>query len=138
MAGLPSSNKRTLLSSVLSWPSYYVFLIGFLTGGVLLWAGSAALHIANFKAPDALPLSCVADKTCGERQVGYWWAPNWSLTYAILGPLALFLMIEAPKDVRETLDYLFASGMVRDRQMVTIQEQLSSSAWSVGTRDAAA
>lgn len=130
---------RPLLKSVLSWPSYYVFVIGFLVGGMVLCGGSAALHIADLTAPgrlspDRLSLSCASDATCVERQVGYWWAPNWSLTYAILGPLALFLMIEALKGIRAALNDLFDKEMVRDEKMVPMHEHLSSAAWLVGTR----
>jgi len=52
----------------------------------MLCAGSFALHIS--------------DLSYQGRQVGYLLAPNWSVTYAILGPLALCLMLEALKGIR--------------------------------------
>jgi hypothetical protein len=117
---LLNSDKTTLLARVFSWPSYYVFLVCFLIGGVMLCAGSFALQIHDLKYEG--------------RQVGYLWAPNWSLTYAILGPLALYLMLEALKGIRRALDYLFESGMVRDESMAAVSVGLSTMAWRTGTR----
>ena len=51
---------------------------------------------------------------------------------AILGPLALYLMIEALKGIRQALDYMFDTQMVRDENMAAIPERLSAAAWLAG------
>jgi hypothetical protein len=48
---------------------------------------SSPLNISDLQSPAGSPFSCSAGATCGQRQIGYLWAPNWSLTYALLGPL---------------------------------------------------
>ena len=127
MCASPNSERRALLTRVLSWPSHQLFLVCFLIGGVILCSGSFALHIYDLEAPAGSPFG-------GPRQIGYLWAPNWSLTYAILGPLALFLMLEALKGIREALDYLFETEMVRDESMKPVHERLSGRAWEDGIR----
>jgi hypothetical protein len=129
--------KRSLLASILTWPTHYVFLICFLLGGVVLCGGSLLLHIGDLWSPAGAPYSCDvnhAGPTCVSRQIGYLWAPNWSLTYAILGPLALCLMLEALKGIRDALDYLFHQEMVREDDMKAVGECLSTRAWVLGTR----
>jgi len=128
-----NAQKRTILACLLSCPSHYVFLICFLIGGVVLWLGSFALGIADLEATGS-PYSCKQGAMCGQRQIGFLWAPNWSLTYAILGPLALLLMLEALKGIRDALDSVFQAEMVRDEHMEPIRVCLSSCAWKAGTR----
>jgi hypothetical protein len=130
----PNSDKYAILSRVLSWPSYQLFLVCVLIGGALLCAGSFALHIYDLQSPIGPPFSCDLGKTCGQRQIGYLWAPNWSLTYAILGPAALFLMVEALKGIRDALDYLYETEMVRDELMKPVSSHASSDEWQSGTR----
>jgi hypothetical protein len=130
LAAPPSPQKRTLLARLLSWPSANVFLVCFLLGGVLLCGGSFLLHLHDVLAigpPYFLGPS-------GQRQVGYLWAPNWSLTYAILGPIALYLMLKALKGTRNALDYLFETDMVRDEDMKPQGKHLSRQAWETGSR----
>ena len=90
------------------------------------------LHIHDVIASGP-PYSCSVGP-CGSRQVGYLWAPNWSLTYAILGPLALYLMHRALKGARNALDYLFETEMVRDEDMKPVREHLCRQAWEAGSR----
>jgi hypothetical protein len=89
------------------------------------------LNIHDLEIPKGSGFSCA---TCDPRQVGYLWAPNWSLTYAILGPLGLFLMLEALKGTRSALNYLFTSDMVRDDNRKPVKEELSSHSWAIGTK----
>ena len=131
---MPKSKKTPfrLLNSLLSCPSYRVFVIGFLIGGIGLCLGSIALNIGELMSTAGTPYSCDSGP-CDAREVGYLWAPNWSLTYAILGPIALFLMVDALKGIRAALDGLFASEMVRGEKMAVIRRPLSTQAWIAGT-----
>lgn len=101
---------------------------------MLLCGGSTLLHIDNFKTPIGSPFSCESGAECIGRQVGYFWAPNWSLTFAILGPLALFLMIEALRGINSALNGLFDMEMVRGERMAPIRKHLSAKAWFEGSR----
>jgi hypothetical protein len=132
MVASSDSGKRTLLTRILSWPSVHVFLVCFLIGGVMLCLGSAAVGIYQWKVPASY--ACKTGVNCQSREVGYLLAPNWSLTYAILGPLALFLMLESLKGIRGALDYLSKTQMVRNDRMEPVSDCLSSRAWEKGTR----
>jgi hypothetical protein len=132
MVASPNSGKRSLLTRILSWPSAQLFLVCFLIGGVTLCLGSAALSVYNWEAPASY--SCKTGANCESREVGYLWAPNWSLTYAILGPLALFLMLETLKGIRGALDYLSKTEMIRNDHMEPVSDCVSSRAWEKGTR----
>ncbi len=121
-----TSRPRSVLEAVCSIQPYHVLLLGLLPGFSLLF-GSLVLGIATWKAksPEFAGI---------EREVGYWPALNWSITYAILFPLVLYLMTNAICGLANALDRLHARGMVRTKNMERVSDPLLTSAWLVGSR----
>jgi hypothetical protein len=97
--------SKSLVEAVCLAQPYHVLLIGLLPGFALIF-GSLVLHIAAWtaRAPD------FADRS---REVGYLPALNWSLTYAILFPILLYLMANTVSGLANALDRLHIRGMVQ-------------------------
>src|SRR5215469_5855180 len=121
-----SSSRKTVLESVLSAQSYYILLFGLIPGFTLIFS-SILLGIYFFKAtaPEFAPI---------DREVGYLPALNWSLTYAVLLPAALYLMTESIQGIADALDNLHARRMVRDRNLKVIDDRVLPRSWEIGTR----
>lgn len=101
-----ASRPRSLVEAVCFAQPHYVLLIGLLPGFALIF-GSLVMHIAAWtaRAPD------YADTT---REVGYLAALNWSLTYAILFPILLYLMANTVSGLANALDQMHIRGMVHE------------------------
>src|SRR5665213_1650133 len=97
---VPINKPTPFLQKVLSIEPYVLLLFGFLWG-VLLIVGSYVLNIDSLMTPNAPPFN-----GAGVRQIGYISALNWSLTYAVLFPVSLYLMIESLRWVKDTLEGL--------------------------------
>ena len=116
-----SSRRRSLVEAVCSIQPHYVLLVGLLPGFGLIF-GSLILHIATWTA--RAPRFASID-----REVGYLPALNWSLTYAILFPLILYLMAKTLSALADALDQLHARGMVRTRDMEPVRDPVLTSTW---------
>lgn len=114
------------LERVLSLESYYVLLAALIPGFGLIF-GSILLRIAFWTA-------CAVDFATVNREVGYVPAVNWSFTYALLFPAAIYLMAEAVRGMADALDCLHQRGMVRDRDLAPVRSTIITDSWIKGTK----
>ncbi len=114
----PASRGRTLAEAACLAQPHYVLLVGLLPGFALIF-GSLVLNIATWtaRAPD------FAD---ANREVGYLAALNWSITYAILFPILLYLMANTVSGLANALDRLHISGMVHEIAPDALNDPLSA------------
>jgi hypothetical protein len=118
--------SRSLVDTVCRVQPYYVLLFGLLPGFALLF-GSFVLGIATLTAFP--PTFATTD-----REVGYLAAFNWSVVYAILFPLALYLMASTISGLADALDRLHARGMVLNKDLARVYTTDMTSAWLAGSR----
>jgi hypothetical protein len=124
-------NRRVpLLSRILREPPHYALLFAML-GGFGLIAGSMLLKIDSFNTPQAISL---ADGKTITRQVGYIWAWNWSVSYAVLFPLSLYFGLLSLRCIRDSLREMHAQRMVRTAAMIAIEEPELENSWLGGDR----
>jgi hypothetical protein len=98
------SRPRSIVEAVCFVQPYYVLLVGLLPGFGLIF-GSLILHIATWTASSP-------DFAAKDREVGYLPALNWSLTYALLFPIILYLMTNTISGLADAVDRLHSRGMV--------------------------
>lgn len=99
-----AQRPRSFVEAVCFLQPWYVLLAGMLPGFLLLF-GSVAAHVGLVTAWP--PHAQVA------RQVGYLHALNWSLSYALLFPVLLYLMASTIGGLAKALTRLHACNMVR-------------------------
>ncbi len=92
--------------------------MGLLPGFALIF-GSLVLHIATWtaRAPDFADIN---------REVGYLAALNWSITYAILFPILLYLMANTISGLANALDRLHICGMVHEIDPDALNDPLTA------------
>ncbi|HSY35598.1 MAG TPA: hypothetical protein VK814_07610 [Acidobacteriaceae bacterium] len=99
-----SRRPRSFVEAVCFIQPWYVLLAGILPGFLLIF-GSMAVHAGLVTAwPPHAPVA---------RQVGYLHALNWSLCYALLFPVLLYLMASAIGGLAKALGRLHDCNMVR-------------------------
>jgi hypothetical protein len=114
--------QRALLARLLAWRPIQVFLVTCL-GGCLLAAFSVALNVHLFTALPEYGGGRV-------REVGYFAAPNWSIIYTFLFPLAASIMTAVIQKVHIAIDNLYKDEMVRDEATKEpIRTNEASSVW---------
>ena len=89
-----------------------------LLAGLLLTATSFMLGIHDIRFDGSVSGQMVPgfpDATEYTKQVGYVWAPNWSITGIIFLPLALFNLLLAIRTIERLLHELVDTGMLRHR-----------------------
>jgi hypothetical protein len=99
-----SQRPRSFVEAVCFIQPWYVLLAGMLPGFLLIF-GSMAVHAGLVTAwPPHAPVA---------RQVGYLHALNWSLCYALLFPVLLYLMASTIGGLAKALSRLHDCNMVR-------------------------
>ena len=113
-----ASRPRTLVEAVCFAQPYYALFAGLLPGFALIF-GSLILHIATWtaRAPH------FADK---DREVGYLAALNWSIAYAILFPILLYLMVNTISGLANALDRLHGRGMLHEIDPDALNDPLTA------------
>lgn len=106
-----------------------MLLLGFLYGFALIVA-SSLLKIDRFLTPNYAPF---VDAPHTARQVGYIPALNWSLTYFLLLPNALYLMLTSLGTTVDALDALHSRGMVRNSELQAVRDRTITKSWIAGT-----
>jgi ABC-type multidrug transport system fused ATPase/permease subunit len=126
VASASEARPRTLVEWACAVQPYHVLLAGLLPGFALIF-GSLALGVGYWtaRAPEHARM---------DREVGYIPALNWSVTYAILFPLALYLMTTAVGGLAAVLDRLHERGMVRDSQLQPVAASVLTADWLAGAR----
>ncbi len=121
---IPTHRPRSFLAAVCSLQPYYFLLAG-LVPGFLLIAGSLILHIDSVSAKAPTYASTT-------REVGYIGALNWSLTYALLFPIMLFLAVSALSSLALVLNRLHSRGMVRTQNLQLASPNSLTEDWLAG------
>lgn len=116
--------SRSFLAAVCKVQPYHFLLAGLIPGFALI-AGSMVLHIDSVWA-----VSPAYANT--SREVGYLWALNWSLSYALLFPILLFLTANTLSGLALALDRLHSHGMVRAQSFLLAPPGSLTDAWLVG------
>lgn len=129
-----ASPPRGLLVTLLALRGPYAFLIA-LAPGFLLVLFSILIGVHDFTiAADDRYVPVAEGGKAISRQVGYLFAPNWSINYLLLLPLAVYLMLEVIGGFYEALEQLYEREMVRDQSFAVVNDLGVVAAWVSGTR----
>jgi hypothetical protein len=118
-----SQRPRSFVEAVCSIQPWYVLLAGMLPGFLLIF-GSIAVHAGLVTAwPPHAPVA---------RQVGYLHALNWSLCYALLFPVLLYLMASTIGGLAKALNRLHDCNMVRSQDLQPAAAKSLIEKWLTG------
>jgi hypothetical protein len=117
--------KRTFIRIICSTQPQYMLLLGLVPGFSLI-AGSLVLGVDSLKASS--PEFAVTT-----REVGYLAALNWSLGYALLLPILLYLMASTLSGLAQAMERLHSRDMVYDSDLQPAPKSALTQTWLDGS-----
>ncbi len=133
---MAEKRQGNLFRAMLRLPPHYALLAAALPGFVL-FVGSYLLNLDHVMAPARAPFVGPDPRADGVtqfsvREVGYVPALNWSLTYLLLFPAALYFKVTAIQGTARALDHLHRRGMWRNSSNRHVRRQVVTESWIVG------
>lgn len=125
-----------LFDDLQEWASKRAFgvVLALILVGFVLVLAAHAIHIANVPFTGLLADGRQVVGLGGEKQVGYFFAPNWAAFSILVLPFAVGACLRMRAEMEPTLRALADARMVRDEDFAAIQENVLVARWRLDRR----